>query len=98
MDIGKAAASNPDEIGAASVDYLMYSGYVTVAYFWLKMAVKAQEQLDAGSTETEFYQSKILTTGFYFDRLLTRTRSLVSAMQSGADNLMSMPESMFAIE
>ena len=46
MDIGKAAASNPDEIGAASVDYLMYSGYVTVAYFWLKMAVKAQEQLD----------------------------------------------------
>ena len=98
MDIGKAAASNPDEIGAASVDYLMYSGYVTVAYFWLKMAVKAQEQLDAGSTETEFYKSKILTTGFYFDRLLTRTRSLVSAMQSGADNLMSMPESMFAIE
>ena len=62
------------------------------------MAVKAQEQLDAGSTETEFYKSKILTTGFYFDRLLTRTRSLVSAMQSGADNLMSMPESMFAIE
>ncbi|MEC9060843.1 MAG: acyl-CoA dehydrogenase C-terminal domain-containing protein, partial [Pseudomonadota bacterium] len=49
-------------------------------------------------TETEFYKSKILTTGFYFDRLLTRTRSLVSAMQSGADNLMSMPESMFAIE
>ncbi|HAW74761.1 MAG TPA: hypothetical protein DCW74_03385, partial [Alteromonas australica] len=44
------------------------------------------------------YQSKILTTGFYFDRLLTRTRSLVSAMQSGADNLMAMPESMFAIE
>jgi alkylation response protein AidB-like acyl-CoA dehydrogenase len=98
MDIGKAAASNPDEIGAASVDYLMYSGYVSVAYFWLKMAVKAQEQLDAGSTETEFYKSKILTTGFYFDRLLTRTRSLVSAMQSGADNLMSMPESMFAVE
>ena len=64
----------------------------------LKMAVKAQEQLDADTTETDFYKSKLLTTGFYFDRLLTRTRSLVSAIHSGADNLMAMPESMFAIE
>lgn len=95
MDIGKAAASNPDELGAASVDYLMYSGYVTVGYFWLKMAVTAQQKLDEGSDEKDFYQAKLLTAGFYFDRLLTRTRSLVSAIGSGADNLMSMTEDMF---
>ncbi|MEW9796612.1 acyl-CoA dehydrogenase C-terminal domain-containing protein [Alteromonas sp. CYL-A6] len=98
MDIGKAAASNPDELGAAAVDYLMYSGYVTVAYFWLKMAVKAQEALDAGSSEKDFYQAKLHTCGFYFDRLLTRTRSLVSAIQSGSDNLMAMPEEMFSTQ
>lgn len=98
QDIGKSAASNPDELGAASVDYLMYSGYVTVAYFWLRMAVTAQSKLDAGSTETDFYQAKVMTCRFYFDRLLTRTRSLVSAMQSGADNLMSMTEAMFMPE
>ena len=94
-DLGKTAANNPDELGAAAVDYLMYSGYVTVGYFWLKMAVTAQEKLDAGTSEQDFYQAKLTTAGFYFDRLLSRTRSLVSAIQSGSDNLMSMDEEHF---
>ena len=94
-DIGKTAAKNPDELGAASVDYLMYSGYVIVGYLWLKMAVTAQDKLDAGSEEVDFYQAKLTTARFYFDRLLTRTRSLVSSMQSGADNLMTMEEEQF---
>lgn len=98
QDIGKAAASNPDELGAASVDYLMYSGYITVGYFWLKMAVVAQQKLDEGSTERDFYEAKLHTARFYFDRMLTRTRSLVSSMQSGSDNLMSMTEAMFQVE
>ncbi len=98
QDIGKSAATNPDELGAASVDYLMYSGYVTVGYFWLQMAVVAQQKLDEGSTETDYYQAKLYTAQFYFDRLLTRTRSLVSAMQSGSDNLMNMSEAMFQVE
>ncbi|KXI28745.1 acyl-CoA dehydrogenase C-terminal domain-containing protein [Paraglaciecola hydrolytica] len=100
-DILQRAATNPEELGAASVDYLMYSGYVTVGYFWLKMAVVAQEKLDAGDFsqtvggDKDFYQAKLLTAKFYFDRLLTRTRSLVSAMESGAENLMDMPEELF---
>jgi alkylation response protein AidB-like acyl-CoA dehydrogenase len=94
-DIGRTAANKPDELGAASVDYLMYSGYITVGYFWLKMAVVAQEKLDAGTSEVDFYQAKIHTAAFYFDRLLTRSRSLVSAMHSGSDNLMTMKEEQF---
>ena len=95
VDITKRAAQNPDELGAASVDYLMYSGYVTVGYFWLKMAVLAQEKLDAGTDNAAFYEAKLHTAKFYFDRLLTRTRSLVSAMETGADSLMSMPVDQF---
>ncbi|MCC2615216.1 acyl-CoA dehydrogenase C-terminal domain-containing protein [Aestuariibacter halophilus] len=97
-ELGKNAASNPNEIGAASVDYLMYSGYVTVGYFWLKMAVVAQQKLDEGHPEQDFYQAKLHTAKFYFDRLLTRTRSLLFAMQSGSDNLMQMTESQFMPE
>ena len=41
MKIGEAAMENPDAAGAAAVDYLMYSGYVTLAYFWARMAVIA---------------------------------------------------------
>lgn len=94
-DIMKSAANNPDELGAAAVDYLMYSGYVSVAYFWLQMAVTAQQKLDEGSTEIDFYQAKLQSAQFYFDRMLTRTRSLVSAIHSGADNLMNMSEEAF---
>jgi len=89
-DIGLSAANNPDELGAASVDYLMYSGYVTVGYFWLKMAVVAQQKIDEGTSEVDFYNAKLQTATFYFDRMLTRTRSLVSAINSGSENLMQM--------
>jgi hypothetical protein len=96
-DIMQRAAKNPAELGAASVDYLMYSGYVVVGYFWLQMAVVAQQKLDEGTSDAEFYKAKLHTAKFYFDRLLTRTRSLVSAMESGADNLMDMHEEQFNI-
>ncbi|OZG73340.1 acyl-CoA dehydrogenase [Hahella sp. CCB-MM4] len=96
-DIAQRAANNPDEIGAASVDYLMYSGYITVGYFWLRMAVEAQQKLDAGTTEKDFYVSKLYTARFYFDKLLSRTRSLVTSMEAGADSLMAMEEDQFLI-
>lgn len=98
QDIVEKAANNPDELGAASVDYLMYSGYVTVGYFWLKMAVKAQEKIDADADDLDFYQAKLITAKFYFDRLLTRTKSLKASMLSGADNLMNMPEELFFMQ
>ncbi len=96
-DIMQRAAKDPNELGAASVDYLMYSGYVVVGYFWLKMAVVAQQKLDDGTSNADFYQAKLHTAKFYFDRLLTRTRSLVSAIESGADNLMDIEEQQFSI-
>jgi hypothetical protein len=40
--------ANYDEAGAAAVDYLMYSGYVTLAYLWALMAQVAQQKLAAG--------------------------------------------------
>ena len=32
--LGRQAMQNPEYAGGASVDYLMYSGYVTLAYLW----------------------------------------------------------------
>jgi hypothetical protein len=40
-----AAASNRDIVGSASVDFLMYSGYVVMGHFWLLMAEAAQKGL-----------------------------------------------------
>lgn len=95
MKIGMKAMQNRDEVGAASVDYLMYSGYVTLAYMWAQMAHTAQQKLAAGEGDEGFYKAKLITARFYFERLLPRTRGLVETMLSGADNLMDMDEDLF---
>ncbi|WP_116368363.1 acyl-CoA dehydrogenase C-terminal domain-containing protein [Parahaliea mediterranea] len=96
MKIGEAAMQNPDEAGAAAVDYLMYAGYVTLAYFWARMAAVAQQKITAAEGDTAFYQAKLMTAKFYFERLLPRTAAHKQAPLSGADNLMQMPEELFA--
>ena len=95
MSIGEKAMQNPDEAGAAAVDYIMYSGYVTLAFFWARMAVLARQKIAAGDGDASFYEAKLMTAEFYFDRLLPRTRAHKEAMESGSDNLMAMPEAMF---
>ncbi|MFK8075588.1 MAG: acyl-CoA dehydrogenase C-terminal domain-containing protein [Granulosicoccus sp.] len=95
--IGMAAMQDKQEAGAASVDYLMYSGYIVLAYFWAQAAVAAERKLEAGEGDTVFLQAKLFTARFYFERLLPRTRSLAVTMLSGADNLMDLDEEHFAL-
>ncbi|MDG1944565.1 MAG: acyl-CoA dehydrogenase C-terminal domain-containing protein [Halioglobus sp.] len=97
MKIGEAAMGDANEAGAAAVDYIMYSGYITLAYFWARMAVVAQEKIAASDEDVSFYQAKILTARFYFERLLPRTESLKVTMLAGAGNLMDMPEELFQL-
>lgn len=95
--IAEAAGQNPDEINAAAVDYLMHAGYTTVAYFWAKAAVVAQQAIDNGTGETAFYQAKLATAQFYFERLLPRTETLAKTMLSGAGNLTALDEDAFIL-
>ncbi|PID43188.1 MAG: acyl-CoA dehydrogenase [Proteobacteria bacterium] len=95
MKVGMAAMKNRDEVGAASVDYLMYSGYVTMAYFWARMALVAQQKLAEGTTETGFYTAKVQTAEFYFKRILPRTAGHAQMIVAGADSLMAMEEENF---
>ncbi|WGL17408.1 acyl-CoA dehydrogenase C-terminal domain-containing protein [Microbulbifer bruguierae] len=90
MNIGVKAMENPDEVGAASVDYLMYSGYAVQAYLWALSAKVATEKLAAGTGEEDFYRAKLTTARFYFERILPRTAAHAITMQSGADNLMGL--------
>ncbi|MDO6462320.1 acyl-CoA dehydrogenase C-terminal domain-containing protein [Granulosicoccaceae sp. 1_MG-2023] len=96
LKLGLKAGKNRNEVGAASVDYLMYSGYVTLAWFWARMAVQAQQALDAGTDEADFYRAKLSTAQFYFERILPRTRALAETIRAGADGLMSLDAEHFA--
>ena len=88
--IGQRAVVNPDEVGAASVDYLMYCGYILIGYFWGRAAKTSLDALAQGAAEPEFYRAKLETARFYFERLLPRTATLVLTINSGADNLMNL--------
>lgn len=90
QQLGVKAMKNPEEVGAASVDYLMYSGYVMLAWFWLRAAAVAAEITESGEDVTGFYAAKISVAKFYFSRILPRTSSLKTTMLSGCDNLLEL--------
>jgi alkylation response protein AidB-like acyl-CoA dehydrogenase len=83
IEVGRKAATNGDEIGAASVDYLFYSGYVALAYWWARSVATA----DAGDHPAEFRKMKRDTARFYFARILPRINTHAAAMRSGVGTL-----------
>src|SRR5690606_26274324 len=69
-----AAAKNPNEIGAASVDYLDLFGYTALAYMWAMMVKVAASKVE--SDDSAFYSAKLVTARFYYKRLLPKTLAL----------------------
>jgi alkylation response protein AidB-like acyl-CoA dehydrogenase len=85
------ASKNRDAIGAASNDFLMYSGYLSMAYYWAMMAEVAAAKLAEGSSDKDFYEAKLETAEFYFSRLLPRAKGHAACMNSSTDSVMAMP-------
>lgn len=90
LKIGAKARKDRDIIGSASVDFLMYSGYVTMAYFWSMMAQKANEKIAKKPGNIEFYRAKVRTAEFYFDHIFPRTKLLAKTMLADPKSLMRM--------
>ena len=91
VSILQRAAENPEELGAASWDYLFYSGYVTLAYWWARAVVAAE----ASAQTAEFRQAKRETAQFYYARILPRTLMHAANIGSGAAALMTMDDARF---
>ena len=96
MKIGERAMENAEEVGAASVDYTMYSGYVVLGFMWVKMARLALEKISAGKDNDGFYAAKLATARFYFARILPRAGAHYTAALAGADSVMALSENQFA--
>ncbi|HWH83422.1 MAG TPA: acyl-CoA dehydrogenase C-terminal domain-containing protein [Burkholderiaceae bacterium] len=91
-EIGMKALKNPDEVGAAAVDYLRVCGHLMFAYFWARMAKVALAKVDSGDP---FYRAKLATARFYFAKLLPETAALIRSARAGAAPLMAMDEALF---
>ena len=76
------AQRSPNEIGAASVEYLHVFGYTAYAFMWAMMAKAA-----LGREDDAFYRSKLGTARFYFARLLPRIHSLSASVRAGSEPL-----------
>jgi alkylation response protein AidB-like acyl-CoA dehydrogenase len=93
------ARKDRDVVSAASHHFLMYSGYVTMAYFWALQAAVASQKLAQGGAETPaFYKAKIATARFYFDHLLPRAKAHAVSMVKPSKSLMKLPVDAFAFE
>jgi len=91
------AKKDRDIVGSASVDYLMFSGYVVMGYFWAQMAQTAYEKLaDKKLENRDFYRAKIKTAEFYFERLLPRTKSLAKTMMADPKTLMQLDQTLLS--
>ncbi len=89
--IGQRAVANADEVGAAAFDYLFYSGYVALAYWWARSVAAAETSRQSQA----FKDSKRETARFYFARILPRTLAHKAAIESGAGSLMTLDAAAF---
>ena len=88
MTIAARAGKDPEEIGAAAHDFLMYSGYVALAYWWARSVAAA----DASAQTEAFKAAKRDTATFYYARLLPRTLAHKAAIESGMGALPPMQQ------
>jgi alkylation response protein AidB-like acyl-CoA dehydrogenase len=91
-EIGMKAFQNPDEVGAAAVDYLRVCGHLVFAYFWARMAKVALAKEGGGDP---FYKAKLATARFYFAKLLPETAMLIRTARAGAKPMMDVEEALF---
>ena len=86
-EVGFKGMQNPDEVGAAAVDYLRVAGHLVFGYFWARMAQVAVREIAAGNADP-FYLAKLQTARFYFAKLFPETATLMRTARTGSKVLM----------
>ncbi len=86
-EIGFKGFQNPDEVGAAAVDYLRVMGHLVFGYFFARMAQVALRKIAEGNQDP-FYQAKLQTARFYFAKLFPETATAMRTARTGSKVLM----------
>jgi acyl-CoA dehydrogenase len=83
--INDKAQIQKDDVSAAANDYLKTLGFVSIAYSWIKVL---QVSFSDYETNKDFYDDKIKTAKFYFDKVLPRAEYHYKSAISGSSNIM----------
>jgi len=80
------AKNNKDDVSAAANDYLKTLGYVSLAFAWAKVL---NISFKDHNENKKFYDNKINTAKFYFDKVLPRAEQHYKSAISGSSNIMN---------
>ncbi len=90
------AMTNPNNAGAGAHHYMHIMGIVTLGLMWLRMGKVASAALAAGSGDTAFYETKLVTAKYYGERYTPDAGALRRKMESGSETMMTLPLEAFA--
>ncbi len=74
-----------DDVSAACNDFLKVLGYVALGFSWLKMT---KVSFDNSSKNKNFYEEKINTAKYFFDKILPKIDSHYHSAIAGSESLM----------
>ncbi len=87
--VAQKGLKNPDEAGAASVDYLRHFALVAMAFMWCKMVIAAQKKLKSGEGDKAFYEAKIKTARFFMERVLPESDARFKMVLAGGGSIIN---------
>jgi len=77
--------NSKDDVSAACNDYLKVLGLIALAYSWLKVLNVSHKEL---SKNKNFFENKIETANFFFNRVLPRIDTHYKSATSGSSYIM----------
>ncbi len=77
--------NSKDDVSAACNDYLKVLGYLGLAHSWLKILKVSYDKYDTNKT---FFEDKINTATYYFDKILPRAQSHYLSAITGSKSMM----------
>lgn len=86
---------NPNNALSGSYDFMHLFGHVCLGLMWAKMARASLDALAAGTSDTEFHNTKLTTARYYMTRRLPATAMHLTRIESGADTVMALDAEAF---
>ena len=84
--INEKVKIDKDDVSAAANDYLKTLGFVSIGYAWIKVLDVSFKDYNENK---KFYDDKINTAKFYFDKILPRAELHYKSAISGSSNIMN---------
>ncbi len=83
--LGEKNKSSKDDVSSACNDYLKVLGYVSLSHSWLKILNVSYANIGKNKT---FFEDKINTATYYFDKILPRAQSHYLSAITGSKTMM----------